>query len=254
MVVVVLDTIGGFGAHTGAITWDGGAPYLNHSSLKSWKKTCVECDKKITCSTPCGAIKRRLKGMEPVKHIQFDRQGNIIKEETITGTTLKARPYRRQNQATFRVKANKAFNDLAYAPKSIRAHTSEADKGEAIQDLKKKLKIEVSPRGILYYHIVEHLKARRDKPFIKFPRKEVPVFYDQENYYLLDIYFTDRRIAVEVDGKAYHNGAYDERRDKRLQVLGITTWRYPAKEVINDYKGIAASIIRRIHGLADNMP
>lgn len=224
------------------------------NALRSWKKTCVECDRKIACSEPCNAVKRRLKGMEPVKHIQLDRQGNIIKEETLTAEDIKSRPYRRQNQATFRVKGNKDFHDLKYAPKHIKAHTAEIDKKGALKDLKKKLRIEMSPRGILYYHIVELLKARQDKPFIKFPRKEVPIFHTQENYYMLDIYFTDYRIAVEVDGKAYHNKGYDALRDKRLKVLGIDTWRYSARAVINDYEGTAREIIRRIaDGAARNL-
>lgn len=223
--------------------------------LKSWKKTCVECPQKITCVKPCRNIKKRLNSMEPVRHLKVDAQGNIVAEEILTGQDLKARPYRRQNQARFRVKPNKAYSNLAFVPNDIKKQTDEVDKNAAIKDLKKKLGIELSPRGILYYYIVEHLKTRQDKPSIKFPRKEVPVFYNQEGYYLMDIYFTDYRIAIEVDGKAYHNKAYDDLRDKRLKVMGITTFRYSAGAVIRDYKGTAVSIIRRIvNGLSVNLP
>lgn len=214
--------------------------------LKSWKKTCAECAEKITCDKPCRNIKKRLNKMEPVRHLKVDKQGNIIQEEILTGDNLKSRPYRRQNQARFRVTANKTYDNLSFVPKNIKEQTSETEAQGVFKDLRKKFKIELNPRGILYYHIIEHLKARQEKPFIKFPRKEVPFFYDQENYYLMDIYFADYKIAIEVDGKAYHNKVYDDRRDKRLKVVGITTYRYPARAVIRDYKGIAAEIIRRV--------
>lgn len=224
------------------------------NELKSWKKTCAECPKKITCDKPCRNIKDQLNKMESVRHYKVDKDGNVIHEEVLTGKDLMVRSYRRQNQARFRVTPNKAYNNLAFVPDSIKNNTDEVDKDKAIKDLRKKLGIELNPRGILYYYIVENLKVRQSKPFIKFPRKEVPVFYNQENYYLLDIYFTDYKIAVEVDGKAYHNKGYDELRDKRLKVLGITTFRYSAAAVINGYEKIAVDIIRRIvDGIPSNL-
>jgi len=65
--------------------------------------------------------------------------------------------------------------------------------------------------------------------------------------YIVDIYFPNSRLAVEVDG-GYHNNlkqmGYDARRDYRLKQIGVKTMRFTNKDVIQDVAGVSEKIYK----------
>jgi very-short-patch-repair endonuclease len=64
---------------------------------------------------------------------------------------------------------------------------------------------------------------------------QVPTF----NSYTLDFYFAEFRLAVEVDGKYFHDVLSDaDRDDVHRREFGIETLRFPAREVSDDSPGV----------------
>lgn len=68
--------------------------------------------------------------------------------------------------------------------------------------------------------------------------------------YILDFYCPALKLAIEVDG-AYHyepkQRAYDRRRTRYLESLGLKVIRYPAVEVLKNLAGVAEDISYRCH-------
>lgn len=66
--------------------------------------------------------------------------------------------------------------------------------------------------------------------------------------YRLDFAIVDRKIGIEVDGLAYHNGQgsfmKDQQRQRDLQAQGWTVIRFAAKEVLNDPRRCLTEIAR----------
>ena len=104
----------------------------------------------------------------------------------------------------------------------------------------------------LYELLAELLKKCMSSTFIKCPCTQVPIFINKTDYYIVDIYFEDLKIAVEVDG--IHHGKklhakYDRSRDKHLSELGIKTIRVWNHQVKNYPYKTAMSIIKQIDDL-----
>lgn len=49
----------------------------------------------------------------------------------------------------------------------------------------------------------------------------------------VDFAMPDHKVAVELDGKAYHDAEKDSERDRKLAKLGWTTYRIPGRESFN---------------------
>lgn len=64
--------------------------------------------------------------------------------------------------------------------------------------------------------------------------------------YVLDFYFSEARLAIEVDGHSHGMGdrpRRDQRRDDWLRSKGVKVMRYVASDVLDDPDGVAASIV-----------
>lgn len=63
----------------------------------------------------------------------------------------------------------------------------------------------------------------------------------------IDIAFVDRRIAIELDGYAFHSGAaafrYDRRRGNRLMADGWTVRRFTWDDLVADPEGFVATVL-----------
>jgi very-short-patch-repair endonuclease len=69
----------------------------------------------------------------------------------------------------------------------------------------------------------------------------------QESY-ILDFACLETRLAIEVDGESHGLGdrpERDERRDARLRELGFTTFRLPARDVLQNLEGMIAAIVEQ---------
>jgi very-short-patch-repair endonuclease len=63
--------------------------------------------------------------------------------------------------------------------------------------------------------------------------------------YILDFYLPSRKLAIEVDGKKFHNPEADAKRDQIIQYkLGIKTIRFSAWRVLYDLGFVIDEIIR----------
>jgi hypothetical protein len=64
--------------------------------------------------------------------------------------------------------------------------------------------------------------------------------------YSPDFLWRDRRLIVEIDGRAYHARRdafeHDRRRDRRLAISGFETRRYAASELSSDPRGVAREL------------
>lgn len=68
---------------------------------------------------------------------------------------------------------------------------------------------------------------------------QVPTIYE----YTLDFYFAEFRLAVEMDGKAFHDSLRDAHRDDvHRREYGIETLRFSAREVSDDMPGVLSRI------------
>jgi len=89
-------------------------------------------------------------------------------------------------------------------------------------------------------------RLRHRQPGIPRCRRQHPV-----GPYILDFYFSDARLCIEVDGYAHGTGdrpRRDAKRDAWLKARGISVMRYAASDVLDDPDGIAASILDAAHG------
>lgn len=63
---------------------------------------------------------------------------------------------------------------------------------------------------------------------------------------ILDVAFLELKLAIEIDGAEYHANAeafvLDRARDERLARLGWQVVRFPARRVLDDPEGFAASV------------
>ena len=68
-------------------------------------------------------------------------------------------------------------------------------------------------------------------------------------HYIADFYCASERLAIEVDGDShYSDGAqqYDERRTMQIQAEGVKVVRFTNAEVMQDFEGVCAAILRVI--------
>jgi len=84
-------------------------------------------------------------------------------------------------------------------------------------------------------------RLRHRQPGIPPCRRQHPV-----GPYVLDFYFSEAKLCIEVDG--YSHGTADRperdvRRDAWLRTQGVKVMRYPASVVLKDPGGVAASIL-----------
>ncbi len=64
--------------------------------------------------------------------------------------------------------------------------------------------------------------------------------------YIVDFFCPKTGLVIEIDDKASHDikGAYDEKREKFLTSLGLTTLHIPAADVLKDVSSVASMIAR----------
>lgn len=61
--------------------------------------------------------------------------------------------------------------------------------------------------------------------------------------YIVDFYCKDLQLAIEVDGEShYGNTERDEKKDKRLNELGVTVLRYDDLEIVHKLDKVVESI------------
>lgn len=68
---------------------------------------------------------------------------------------------------------------------------------------------------------------------------------------MLDFYFAEARLCIEIDGYAHGTAdrpARDARRDAWLRAQGISVMRYPASVVLKDLDGVCAGILDAVRG------
>jgi len=78
-------------------------------------------------------------------------------------------------------------------------------------------------------------------------RKQCP-----QHPFVLDFACLEVRLAIEVDGEAHDRGDRPQRdlaRDSRLNELGFTMMRIPAREVLGNMEGVLAGIVERCQAL-----
>lgn len=170
--------------------------------------------------------RKKHKHMSEVKHLVLDEDGKVISEEIISKTALikgkydKIRPY---SQQRFKQSKERA---------AIQKHNH------------------INPNNTerkFYDVLIECLKKHQG--FIKYPKTQVPIFWCKAHYYILDIYFDDKKLAIEIDGKQ-HVKEKDDKRDKRiLERHGIVTWRYPAWKCWKYPYKTAIEVIKRIEDM-----
>lgn len=67
--------------------------------------------------------------------------------------------------------------------------------------------------------------------------------------YILDFYFPNVKIAVEIDGPIHEKQReYDKRRDARLRKKGITVVRFTNDEVFTDDVSLAEKVVYMVKG------
>jgi very-short-patch-repair endonuclease len=163
------------------------------------------------------ARRKKHKYMSEVKHIRYDEHGEVISQEVISKTTLIKKKYDPlMPHSMFRCKQSK---DRA---KQFKSNHRDPE----------------HPERWFYDLLIKALKA--SPKFIKFPKTQVPIFYTSTNYYILDIFFDDKKICVELDGKCHDKQLrYDKRRDATLAKQGIRTIRLKFSDCFkNPYKEI----------------
>ena len=81
-------------------------------------------------------------------------------------------------------------------------------------------------------------------------------------HYILDFYCAAVRLAIEVDGEAHGRGEQpvrDEAREASLKADGVTVFRVPAVDVLQDLEAVVRMIVAHIstlplHHLAGGPP
>ena len=133
--------------------------------------------------------------MSEVKHIRFDEDGNVLSEDTISKTAIinkkydKRIPYSQQRAKQSKVRA---------------------------KEFKGNHRDEKHPERWFYDLLIKRIKTWHK--FIKYPRTQVVIFHTKTDYYILDIFFEDLKLVIELDGKS-HEGQkeWDNRRDRILK-------------------------------------
>lgn len=64
--------------------------------------------------------------------------------------------------------------------------------------------------------------------------------------YRVDFAFPEYRLAVEADGRAWHDAARDARRDRHLERLGWRTLRFTGSEIVRDPDATAEQILSAV--------
>jgi len=67
------------------------------------------------------------------------------------------------------------------------------------------------------------------------------VFHCKYNY-RLDFYFPVVKLAIECDGKYWHDKDHDRKRDHYFKNKGILTLRFTDDEIMNDIKSVIEKI------------
>ena len=68
-------------------------------------------------------------------------------------------------------------------------------------------------------------------------------------HYVVDFYCASERLAIEVDGDSHFSDRaqeYDERRTMQIQAVGVKVVRFSKAEVMHDFEGVCAAILRII--------
>jgi len=79
----------------------------------------------------------------------------------------------------------------------------------------------------------------------EFRRDEIHIFNQVTTIfnYTLDFYFAESRLAVEIDGKAFHDNLRDAHRDDvHRRECGIETLRFSAREVLDELPSVLSQI------------
>jgi very-short-patch-repair endonuclease len=111
--------------------------------------------------------------------------------------------------------------------------------GKRARELRRRL---TKPEAMLW----SRLRARaEDQPVF---RRQHPI-----GVYILDFYCSRAKLVVEVDGEGHAEEAqiqHDERRDAWLRSQGLSIYRIPAFEVMNDVDSVADGIRLKANALA----
>ena len=67
----------------------------------------------------------------------------------------------------------------------------------------------------------------------------------------VDFAFPGQRLAIEADGRAWHDAERDATRDTRLETLGWQTLRFTGSEIYRDAQGVADRIVGALEERAD---
>ena len=101
----------------------------------------------------------------------------------------------------------------------------------------RRLRREMTPPEAALWQVLRRrpggLKFRRQHPF---------------DPYVVDFFCREAALVVEVDGSAHDDPGRvqrDEKRDARLQVLGLRILRIPAAEIMRDATTVATEILAR---------
>src|SRR5437868_4252880 len=75
-------------------------------------------------------------------------------------------------------------------------------------------------------------------------RRQVP-----HGCYIVDFYCAERRLVLELDGSQHDdNQAYDQRRTRFLESLGLTVMRLPSHWVFEGLDGVCDAILAACRG------
>jgi very-short-patch-repair endonuclease len=80
--------------------------------------------------------------------------------------------------------------------------------------------------------------------------RDLPVKFTRQKplgRYIADFYCSSRRLVIELDGDSHFNDAaqrYDEARTASLGAQGIVVVRFTNAEVMRDFEGVCATILR----------
>lgn len=61
-----------------------------------------------------------------------------------------------------------------------------------------------------------------------------------------DFYLPSVKVAVEIDGKAYHSEVSDAERDRQMSKIGIVTVRFPARDVMRDADACVRAVVETV--------
>lgn len=68
--------------------------------------------------------------------------------------------------------------------------------------------------------------------------------------YIVDFYIPKAKIVIEIDGRQHtapEAKAADEKRDFYLTSLGVTVLRYSNESIRENFRGVVANILERLH-------